>query len=87
AVQLARQRAMDLAITDVIMPGLSGFEVATSLRAIQPGLKVLFMSGYTAGALESHGQFATDELLLQKPFTPASLAQAVRDALGSAASG
>jgi PAS domain S-box-containing protein len=83
AIELARQQPLDLAITDVVMPGQSGFEVATALRAIRPSLKILFMSGYTAGALESHGRLAADELLLEKPFTPASLAQAVRDALGS----
>jgi DNA-binding response OmpR family regulator len=80
AIQIARSQPIDLLITDVVMPGQSGFDLAMSVRAINPGTRVLMMSGYSSAALEPHGLVAGDKLL-QKPFTPGSLAQAVRDAL------
>jgi two-component system, cell cycle sensor histidine kinase and response regulator CckA len=71
-----------LLLTDVIMPGgLNGAQLAEGLRAILPDLRVLYMSGYTDGALSSQAVFASSQTLLIKPFTPRMLARAVRAAL------
>jgi DNA-binding response OmpR family regulator len=74
-------RRPDMLITDVVMPGLSGPNLATRLREENPGLRVLYMSGYTDDATELHGTFWGGVPLLQKPFTPALLAERVRMAL------
>jgi len=72
---------IDLLATDVVMPNMDGRELADRLRARIPGLKVLFLSGYMDDALLRRGVFRADETLLQKPFTPSSLAQRVREVL------
>ncbi|MBI3568575.1 MAG: PAS domain-containing protein [Gemmatimonadetes bacterium] len=71
---------IDLVITDVIMPGLSGTDLAARLRDERPGLPVLFMSGYPDHARMSSPDIPA-ERLLQKPFTPAQLAHRVHEAL------
>jgi two-component system, cell cycle sensor histidine kinase and response regulator CckA len=76
----SRGRA-DMLITDVIMPGLSGPNLAARLMQQNPKLRVLYMSGYTADATEVHGTFWGGVPLLQKPFTPSQLAERVRMAL------
>jgi CheY-like chemotaxis protein len=69
-----------LLLTDVVMPEMSGVELAAQARQLDPGLPVLFMSGYDPGLL---GGIEAPSLL-QKPFTPAQLAEAVERALVSA---
>ena len=71
---------IDLLITDVVMPGLSGPNLAARLMQRNPKLRVLYMSGYR-GATEVHGAFWGGVPLLQKPFTPSQLAERVRMAL------
>jgi signal transduction histidine kinase len=71
----------DLLLTDVVMPGLSGPNLAARLHQQHPHLRVLYMSGYTDDAMPAHGKLWGDVPLLQKPFTPAQLAQRVRQVL------
>ena len=71
----------DMLITDVMMPGLNGPNLAARLRQQNPELRVLFMSGYTDDTIELHGTFWRGVPLLQKPFTPSLLAERVRMAL------
>ena len=71
----------DLLLTDVVMPGLSGPNLAARLVQEQPDLRVLYMSGYTEEATAVHGAFLGRIPLLQKPFTPGQLAERVRMAL------
>jgi CheY-like chemotaxis protein len=74
-------RPIDLLLTDVVMPQMSGPELARRLLALRPGTKVVYMSGYTDDALGHHGVLAPDIILLQKPFTPETLMQHLRQAL------
>jgi signal transduction histidine kinase len=75
---------VQLLVTDVVMPGLSGPNLAARLVRMNPDLRVLYMSGYTDDATVVHGNFWGGVPLLQKPFTPAQLAESVRTALKSA---
>ena len=75
------RRRADILITDVVMPGLSGPNLAARLIQQNPKLRVLYMSGYTDDATEVHGTFWGGVPLLQKPFTPSQLAERVRMAL------
>jgi PAS domain S-box-containing protein len=72
---------IDLLVTDVIMPGLSGREVADRLTRQRPGLRVLFVSGYTDDTLAPHRVLGVDGAFLPKPFTPDMLARKVRELL------
>ena len=67
-------------ITDVVMPRLGGVQLAKRLRANQPDLRVLFVSGYTADKLDAQGLEA-EEAYLPKPFTPRDLLSRVRQLL------
>lgn len=78
---LESSRPIDLLLTDVVMPETSGKEVADRLSSLHPGLKVLFMSGYTDEAIVHHGVLDANVEFIQKPFTPASLARKVRAVL------
>ena len=73
--------AVDLLVIDVVLPGLSGREVAERLTAVRPALKVLFLSGYTDHAVVRHGVLDAEMAFLQKPFTPDVLARKVRGVL------
>lgn len=87
ALALAEVARVDLLLTDVIMPGMSGIELGTKLRETNPGLPILYMSGYTASALEHHGPIGAGETFIQKPFTPESLGSAIRRALDNGGGG
>jgi signal transduction histidine kinase len=70
-----------LLLTDVVMPGVSGPNLAARLIQLNPHMRVLYMSGYTDDAGSAHGNFWAGVPLLQKPFTPSALAERVRLAL------
>ncbi len=72
---------IDLLVTDVIMPMMGGEELAQKLRAIEPALKIVYMSGYTANTLLQQGAFESHVNLISKPFTAAGLANFVRKTL------
>jgi len=70
-----------LLVTDVVMPDVSGRELASRLRALRPGLKVLYMSGYSADSFRAAGALGAAEAFVQKPFTTSALVGAVRSLL------
>jgi PAS domain S-box-containing protein len=75
------QGKIDLVITDVIMPLMSGREMAEGLRTIRPDARVLFMSGFTDDAIVHHGVLHQSVFFIQKPFSPEALALKVREVL------
>jgi two-component system cell cycle sensor histidine kinase/response regulator CckA len=76
-------RRIDLLLTDIVMPGGSGRELAEELTAAHPGMAVLFMSGYTADVILRQGVVQESVAFLAKPFTEAALAEALRNTLES----
>jgi two-component system, cell cycle sensor histidine kinase and response regulator CckA len=86
--QAARfEERIDLLITDVVMPGMSGAELAAQVRAARPALEVLYMSGYTDDVISTHGVLDAGVNFIQKPFSPHSLVTRVREVLNAAISG
>ena len=74
---------IDLVITDVVMPGISGKELRNKLVEIRPDINVIFMSGYTADVIAQHGVLEDGVQFIQKPFTIKSLAAKVAEALAA----
>ncbi len=80
--RMQANNSINLLLTDVVLPGgKGGAEVAREARQIHPGIKVLFMSGYTENAIIHHGRLDDGVHLLEKPFRKAELARKLRDAL------
>jgi len=86
ALEIAARHSgiFDLLLTDVVMPGMNGRVLAEQLSMRQPGLKVLFMSGYTDTFIAGHGVLEKGTNLLHKPFTEEILINKVRDVLDGA---
>jgi signal transduction histidine kinase/CheY-like chemotaxis protein/ligand-binding sensor domain-containing protein len=79
---LAQDRlGVDLVLSDIVLSGMSGPQLADRLRASRPDLRVLFMSGYADDAVIRHGILETEVAFIQKPFTPDALARKVRETL------
>jgi two-component system cell cycle sensor histidine kinase/response regulator CckA len=72
---------IDMVLTDVVMPRMSGRELVDRVRATRPATRVLYMSGYTEDAILRHGVHDESTLLLSKPFPPAELIRKVREVL------
>ena len=73
---------IDLLLTDVVMPQTSGPTVAGKVAAQRPGIKVLYMSGYTDDAIVRHGVLSHNMPFIQKPFSPVTLRKKIREVLG-----
>jgi PAS domain S-box-containing protein len=73
--------AIDVMLTDVVMPGMGGRRVAEVIRATRPGLKVVYMSGYTDSAIVDHGILEAGVTFVQKPFATETLLRRVREVL------
>ena len=75
------QENIDILITDVVMPGMGGRELAKRLQIIRPGIKILYLSGYTEDTVVTQGVLGPGTAFLQKPFTLQNLAKKVREVL------
>jgi FixJ family two-component response regulator len=80
-------RPIDLLVTDVVMPGMGGRELAEILTEARPTTRVLFMSGYTDEAIVHHGVLDGEAEFIGKPFTPQELASKIRSVLEPSGSG
>ena len=84
ALELLRRHSdpVDLLVTDVVMPGMSGPDVAGAVASMRPGTRVLYMSGYTDSAIGHHGVLEPGIAFLQKPFSADDLTRKIRSLLG-----
>ena len=81
------QGRIDLLLTDMVMPHMSGKELAQRLQSLRPELRVLFISGYSDEAIERHGVLAPGSVFIQKPMQPDVLARTVRQVLDGTLTG
>jgi PAS domain S-box-containing protein len=71
----------ELLLTDVVMPRMNGAQIAAQIEALRPGVRVLYMSGYTDRTIHLHDRIGAQANFIQKPFTPAGLAKKLRELL------
>ncbi len=83
ALEIARaeDRAIDLLLTDVLMPEMNGVTLAQDVQSLRPDIRVLYMSGYTGDVLQVQRAGQPEAQLVQKPFARETMAQAIRQAL------
>jgi two-component system cell cycle sensor histidine kinase/response regulator CckA len=81
AARLVSARCVDLLLTDVVMPEVSGNVLAERLGMIAPEMRILFMSGYSDEAVHRQGMLGASAAFLEKPFTERTLARKVREVL------
>jgi CheY-like chemotaxis protein len=83
AIRIGGQHAsdIDLVLTDIVMPGMSGGELMQQLLPMKPGMRVLYMSGYTKYTMVGHGVLESVNSFIWKPFSPATLLHKVREVL------
>jgi DNA-binding response OmpR family regulator len=83
AIELAQsfESPIDLLLTDVILPGISGRDMAALLQISRPSMKVIYMSGYTDEFIAEHGIMDPQIVLLEKPFRMSALLQNIREVL------
>jgi two-component system, cell cycle sensor histidine kinase and response regulator CckA len=79
----ARGAEIDLVLSDMVMPGMGGLELADRVRALSPKLPVLLMTGYTEEAITRAGERPRDEQIIEKPFTLNTMLEKVRWALAA----
>jgi DNA-binding response OmpR family regulator len=78
-----RNGEIDIVITDMVMPQMTGVDLVAQLRATHPDLRVIFMSGYTDVALADRGVLNPDDAFIRKPFSNKALAAKIREVLDS----
>jgi len=83
AMKLAQKEKIDLLVTDIMMPGMSGVDLAKQFTVCHPEAKILFMSGYVSPSVAQQGIPENECFFIQKPFTPNSLVKKVRNVLSS----
>jgi two-component system cell cycle sensor histidine kinase/response regulator CckA len=86
-VFLAHAQAIDLAIIDMVMPGMSGLDLASELSRLRPDIKVLYISGYSESIAMDVIAHRSPELVLLKPFTATDLMSRIQDLLAEARRG
>jgi PAS domain S-box-containing protein len=86
AIEVLRRHVggLDLLLTDVVMPGMSGRDVARAVTTMRPGTPVLFMSGYTDSAIDQHGVLESGVQFVQKPFSAAELTARIKEIVQAA---
>ncbi len=85
ALEIVAGLSFDLLLTDVVLPGITGPELARKVREVRPLARVLFMSGYTGDALQDHGEFGDERAFIQKPFATRALVERLHLLLESTA--
>ena len=78
---VAHKGEIHLLVTDVVMPEMNGRDLAKNILSVHPGLKLLFMSGYTANVIAHHGVLEEGVNFIQKPFSREQIGKKVREAL------